>query len=260
MLCLAHVSAGYDGREVLHDLSFDVRGGENLCILGPNGCGKTTLLKAIAALIPSSGDIQIDGVSVKKMKRQEIASRIAVMSQMSTMTFPFSVEETVMLGRYQHMKRGLFSRPSRQDREAVTQCLEATGLTDLAQRPIDELSGGQLQRVFLARTLAQEPEIILLDEPTNHLDLKHQAELVDYLKAWSNEQNHCVIGVLHDINLALRLSNRLLFMKKGDIAGIGDAQELLSPVFLERLYGMDVVGYMLESLKKWEVFSHERAI
>ncbi len=260
MLHVSNLTAGYDGREVLHGLSFDVPAGENLCILGPNGCGKTTLLKAIAALIPSGGTLEMDGEDIRGMKRQAIASRIAVMSQMATMTFSFSVEETVMLGRYQHMKRGLFNRPSREDWTCVERCLAATGLSDLRARQIGELSGGQLQRVFLARTLAQEPRIILLDEPTNHLDLKHQAELVAYLKEWSREDGHSVIGVLHDINLALRLSDRFLFLKDGRVAGQGPARELLRSDFLRGVYDMDVVGYMLDTLKKWEEFAHEQAV
>lgn len=252
MLHLSNVSAGYGNEDVIHKISFDLPLGENLCILGPNGCGKSTLLKSIAMLLDSTGTIEIDGRSVRSMKRAEIASRIAVMSQMSSVYFSFTVYETVMMGRYQHMKRGLFLSPSRKDREAVERCLETTGLADLKDRQIAELSGGQLQRVFLARTLVQEPEIILLDEPTNHLDLKHQTELVTYLKKWSQEEKRTVIGVLHDINLSLMLTDHLMFMKDGKIQGIGQAQTLLSRDFLKQVYNMDVVQYMLDSLSKWE--------
>lgn len=257
MLHLSNVSAGYGNEDVIHEISFDLPLGENLCILGPNGCGKTTLLKSIAMLLDSTGTIEIDGRSVRSMKRAEIASRIAVMSQMSSVYFSFTVYETVMMGRYQHMKRGLFLSPSKKDRECVERCLETTGLADLKNRQISELSGGQLQRVFLARTLVQEPEIILLDEPTNHLDLKHQTELVSYLKKWSQEEKRTVIGVLHDINLSLMLTDRLMFMRDGHIMGIGEAQTLLSRDFLKQVYNMDVVQYMLNSLGKWEQYARE---
>ena len=186
------------------------------------------------------------------MKRRDIAARIAVMSQISGIYFSYSVWETVMLGRYQQMKRGLLTTPSAADKEYVEHCLEATGLIDLRNRQIDTLSGGQLQRVFLARTLAQQPQIILLDEPTNHLDLKHQVELIDYLRNWSSEDGHTVIGVLHDLNLALRLSNDLLFLRGGLVVGSGSAQEFLSAAFLEKVYDMDVAGFMKTSLQQWE--------
>ena len=157
-----------------------------------------------------------------------------------------------MMGRYQKLRRGLFASPSKEDKRYVEQYLQATGLESLRDRQISELSGGQLQRVFLARTLAQEPEIILLDEPTNHLDLKHQTELVAYLKNWSQEKGRTVIGVLHDINLSLMLSDQLLFLKNGSVAGMGSAHTVLTKAFLHEVYDMDVASYMLDSLKRWE--------
>ena len=252
MLEVTGLCAGYDGTDVLHDVSFSVPPGQNLCILGPNGCGKTTLLKAVAGLIPSRGEIRLDGQDLRRMKRRDIAAKIAVMSQTSGIYFSYTVRETVMLGRYQHMKRGLFTAATAADREVVDRCLTATGLADLQERLIDTLSGGQLQRVFLARTLAQQPQIILLDEPTNHLDLKHQVELIDYLKKWSQTAGHAVVGVLHDVNLALRLSEHLLFLRDGRTAGMGSAGELLSAGFLKDVYDMDVAGYMKTSLQQWE--------
>ena len=255
MLHVKDLCAGYGNGDVLHDITFDLPLGENLCILGPNGCGKTTLLKSIAGLLESRGELTLDGKPIRSMRRPEIASHIAVMSQISTVYFSFSVYETVMMGRYQKLRRGLFSAPSPEDRRCVEGYLEATGLTPLRERQISELSGGQLQRVFLARTLAQEPEIILLDEPTNHLDLKHQVELVTYLKNWSREKGRTVIGVLHDINLSLLLSDQLLFIKDGRIAGMGAAETTLHKGFLQQVYDMDVAEYMLGALKKWEQVS-----
>ena len=252
MLHIKDLCAGYGSGDVLHSVTFDLPLGENLCILGPNGCGKTTLLKSIAGLLESRGELTLDGRPIRSMRRPEIASHMAVMSQVSTIYFSFSVYETVMMGRYQKLRRGIFSTPSSADRRCVEKYLEATGLAELRERQISELSGGQLQRVFLARTLAQEPEIILLDEPTNHLDLKHQVELVTYLKEWSRENGRTVIGVLHDINLSLLLSDRLLFLKDGSVAGMGTAGETLHRDFLRGVYDMDVAEYMLEALKKWE--------
>ena len=252
MLHLNHICAGYGSGDVLHDIAFDLPLGQNLCILGPNGCGKSTLLRVIAGLLESRGELTLDGKPVAAMRRTEIASHIAMMSQISTVYFSFTAYETVMMGQYQKLRRGLFVSPSQEDKRCVEQYLHATGLDTMRDRQISELSGGQLQRVFLARTLAQEPEIILLDEPTNHLDLKHQTELVTYLKKWSEETGRTVIGVLHDINLSLLLSDQLLFLKNGAVAAMGSADAVLSREFLREIYDMDVVSYMLDSFTRWE--------
>lgn len=251
MLKLKDVRAGYNGREVLHGITFDFQSGQNYCILGPNGCGKTTLVRAIAALIPSTGEIELDGRSIRKMKRRDIAAKIAVMSQVTSVYFPFSVYDTVMLGRYQHMSGRMFGQPTREDREMVEQCLRTVRLDQLRDQRIDELSGGQRQRVFLAQALAQNPEIILLDEPTNHLDIRHQVELIDYLHRWSADGRHSVIGVLHDINLALRLTQNTVFMKDGNIVGSGVFDQVADAAFLRSVYEVDIADYMRDSFEKW---------
>lgn len=251
MLRLKDVRAGYNGSEVLHGVSIDFQSGRNYCILGPNGCGKTTLVRAMAGLIGSTGEIELDGRSIRKMKRREIASKIAVMSQVTNVYFPFTVYDTVMLGRYQHMSARVFGQPSKQDREMVEECLCSVRLDKLRDRRIDELSGGQRQRVFLAQALAQNPEIILLDEPTNHLDIRHQVELIDYLHRWSADGKHSVIGVLHDINLALRLTENAVFMKDGCVVGSGEFSSIGDARFLGDVYEVDIAEYMRTSFEKW---------
>lgn len=254
MITLKNVSAGYNKTDVIKNISLSVKDGENLCILGPNGCGKTTLIKAVAGLIESKGTIEIDGKSISCMNRAEIGKNIAVMNQISSVYFSYTIFDTVMLGRYLHIKDNIFKKPVKYDKDYVNECLKAVGLYELRNRQIDTLSGGQLQRVYLARALAQEPRIILLDEPTNHLDLKHQAELIDFLKGWSKENNHTVIGVLHDINLAMRLADSALVLQNGITKAYGRADEIISPELLNEVYEMDVVGYMIDSLKRWESF------
>jgi iron complex transport system ATP-binding protein len=252
MLTLNNVSAGYGSGDVVKGVSLDVKQGESLSIIGPNGCGKTTLMRAVAGLLPFTGDIIIDGRESRGMKRREIALKIAMLSQTSGIYFSYSVFDTVMMGRYLHKKDRLFGTPSEQDREYVLHCLKAVDLLAVRDKEITKLSGGQLQRVFLARTLAQQPEIILLDEPTNHLDLKYQIELIEYLKEWAAEGGRSVIGVLHDINLALRLSDNLMVMKGGELHAFGKSSEIITAELLENVYGIDVARYMQESLKRWE--------
>ncbi len=252
MIELKNIYAGYNEVDVIHDISLKIETGKNLCILGPNGCGKTTLLKAMAGIIPSKGEILIDGIDIKKMKRHEIARKIAVMTQISSVYFSYTVFETVLLGRYLYIKNSILKTPTQRDIQYTEECLEAVGLLELRDTQISTLSGGQLQRVFLARTLAQEPDIILLDEPTNHLDLKYQKELIDYLKKWSKETGNTIVGVFHDINLAMNLADDILVMENGKLAGYGESKSIVSGPLLNRVYQMDITKYMIDSLKQWE--------
>ena len=252
MLTLADVSAGYNGTDVIRNISFRVDTNENLSIIGPNGCGKTTLLRAIANILPFKGEIEIDGKPVQKMKHREVSRKIAMLSQISGIYFTYSVYDTVMMGRYLHIKDKILGLPSEEDKAAVMRCLEATDLISESDRSITTLSGGQLQRVFLARTLAQEPEIILLDEPTNHLDLKYQLELVEYLKKWTMDSRRTIIGVMHDINLAMKLSDNVMVMKDGGIMAMGKTGDVITDALLREVYEIDVAEYMRESLGRWK--------
>lgn len=251
MLKLEHLTCGYGGAPVVKDLSFEVPAGGRLCILGPNGCGKTTLLRALAGLLPHEGKVTAEGRDLAAMDRRQLARTVALLSQISSVYFSYTVYETVLMGRYAHQTGGAFSGPGPEDRAIALECMERTGVADLRDRQVTELSGGQLQRVFLARTFAQQPRIILLDEPTNHLDLKYQVELVQELKAWAAGEGRCVVGVLHDVNLALDLADLFLLMEEGRARYFGPAAEF-DPAALNRVYQMDVGGYMRRSLQRWE--------
>ena len=252
MLKLTNVSVSYGAGDVVKNVSFQVNPGETLAIIGPNGCGKTTLLKAMVNILPHRGTIALDGRPIRNMKHKEITRKIAMLSQITGVYFSYTVYDVVMMGRYLHIKDKLLGLPSARDKEYVMHCLEAVDLAHEKDREITKLSGGQLQRVFLARTLAQEPEIILLDEPTNHLDLKYQIELVEYLRAWAAEKNRAVVGVLHDINLALRLGGNVLVMKDGAVQAFCKAEEIVAGGLLEETYEIDVAGYMREALRVWD--------
>lgn len=251
ILSLQGVRAGYDGADVLHGVDLTVESGECVCVIGANGCGKTTLLRVIAGLLPARGSVLLGGKPVKGMKRREVAARVALLSQLTQVYFAYTVYDTVMLGRYLHLK-GAFRRPAPEDRDAVRRCLTTVGLWEMRDRRIDALSGGQLQRVFLARTLAQEPTLILLDEPTNHLDLKYQTELMEALRAWSREEQCAVVGVLHDLTLALSFGDRLLLLKDGEAVACGPPAQVLRPELLKDVFGLDVAAYMKRALARWE--------
>ena len=251
MLNVDKVSCGYDGTDVVFDVSLAVEAGQSLCLIGPNGCGKTTLLRTIAGLLDFSGDVTLDGRSIRHMKRKDIATKIAYMGQFSSIYFSYSVYDTVMMGRYSHMKSGAFAQPSDTDRQMVEDCLKKTGISDIAKRQIDTLSGGQLQRVFLAKTVAQDPDIILLDEPTNHLDLKHQIELVEYLRNWCLTEKRTVIGVMHDLNLAMRLSDHVALLSEGRLQRLGNWSDMLADDILSQVYETDIKGYMAQSYQNW---------
>ncbi len=250
MLQVEHLSCGYNGPPIVRDVSFQVKEGEKLCILGPNGCGKTTLLRALAGLLPSSGVIRLMGADLRTMPVRQRAQRLALMSQFSPATFDYTVYESVMLGRYAHQASGLLSGESAADRRAVEDSLRLTGTWELREQLVTRLSGGQLQRVFLARTFAQEPHAILLDEPTNHLDLRYQVELIESLKDWAAAGGRCVVGVLHDMNLALSFADTVLLLSNGQIQSCSGLEDFdLSE--LDRLYHMDVRGHMAASLSRW---------
>lgn len=252
MIQLTDVSAGYGEVEVLKHISFTIEDNQNLCIIGPNGCGKTTLLKTIAGLLHFTGEIKLNGQPIREWRQHEFSKRLAMMTQTPGIYFSYSVFDTVMMGRYAHREKGFFGSISRKDTEVVLACLRTVDLLELKEKEISELSGGQLQRVFLARTLAQEPEVILLDEPTNHLDIKYQVELVDYLKEWSKVGKRTVVGVFHDINLAMRLTENIMVMHKGQIAGSGKIGKEISLQLLERVYQLDIASYMKNAFAEWD--------
>ncbi|MDR0554623.1 MAG: ABC transporter ATP-binding protein [Treponema sp.] len=251
MITVSNLCAGYGGVDVIKNISFTVKRGEGLCILGPNGCGKSTLLKAIARIIAYRGIITLEGRNIAAVPRKELAKKIALLGQNMRIYFPYTVYETVALGRYAYSE-GFLKNLSPEDKAAIEDAIEKLDIEDIKDRMIDELSGGQLQRVFLAKTLAQNPDIILLDEPTNHLDLKNQVELLRYLTLWMRENNKTFIGVFHDLNLAHHLGNAALLMSNGEIAAMDTVDTVLNSDVLKSVYGIDVRAFMLESLGKWK--------
>ena len=250
MLKIRNLYCGYDGKDVIKDFNIDITRGQNVSIVGPNGCGKSTLLKAMVSLIDYKGNIFLDGKEVKSIKRKELAKKVALMSQNSQIYFPYTVYETVALGRYAHID-GVFARLSKRDEEIILNCLSNVGILDLKDKIINELSGGQLQRVYLARVFAQEPDVILLDEPTNHLDLKCQIEILEHINKWTKENQKTVIGVLHDLNLVQMFSDDVIMLSEGYIVSKGKTKDVLSEDKLKEVYGVDIKKFMINALEKW---------
>jgi len=256
MLEVKDLSAGYSGAnrecdDVIRNISFKAEKGESLCILGPNGSGKSTLLKSIARIIDYRGSVLINGEDIRVVSRKELAKKIALLSQNAQVFFPYTVYETVSLGRYAY-SQGFLKNLSTADRAVIEDILKKLDIWDSKDCMIDELSGGELQRVFLARTLAQSPDLILLDEPSNHLDLKHQIELLKFLKAWVKENDKTLISVFHDLNLARLFGDTAVVLNNGTLAASGKIEDVLKSGILSGVYGVDICGFMQESLEKWK--------
>lgn len=240
MLEASRVSGSYNGRTVVDHLSFSVKKGEIFGVLGPNGGGKTTLMKMLTRIHPlDRGKVMIDGKSLQVYGAKQLAKRIAVLPQFMEQYFTFTVQEVVSLGRYPYQK-GLFKQMTSGDEKAIHRAMKQTEVDSFADQSLHSLSGGEVQRVYLAQALAQEPQLLLLDEPTNHLDINHQKNLLDGLKKWVKEQQLTVVAIFHDLNLAGLYCDRLLLLDEGKTAALGTPGEVLTEDMIYHVYGTRV--------------------
>ncbi|MGM0125847.1 iron complex transport system ATP-binding protein [Enterococcus sp. AZ194] len=251
MIRLEKTSVTIQQNKILKNLSLQIETGAHVCILGPNGCGKTTLLKTIAGVLSYEGSVSIDGKEVARTKRKQLASKVAMMSQFTNVAFDYTVFEVVMMGCY-HQQKGLFPQNLAEEKKRVLDCLEQMDLLELKDRIVNRLSGGQQQRVFLARLFVQNPEIILLDEPNNHLDIRYQRELIQNLKEWGKQEGKTIIGVFHDIRLAITLSQKVIFVKDGEIVQQGDFLEIATRENLQEIFELDIVTYFQKQHEVWQ--------
>jgi len=230
------VSFNYNGIKALENVTFNVEAGEVVSIIGPNGAGKTTLLKCIAKLLkPKHGTILIDNRNLDLFKRVELAKLIGYVPQLEETRFPLTVFEWILLGRKPYM--GM--KPSKKDLAIVENVIEELKMKRLAFRKVNELSGGEWRKTIVARALAQEPKILLLDEPTNHLDLKHQVEVLKLIRESAIKKKLCVIIATHDVNLALRFSDKIIVLNEGKIVFCGNVK-LLKREVLEKAYDVKI--------------------
>ncbi|MDC6270347.1 adenosylcobinamide amidohydrolase [Lysinibacillus fusiformis] len=253
MIVVEHLSGGYEDVPIVKDISFTVGKGKILGILGPNGSGKSTLLKVMSGILPAvEGTISIDGKSILSYNARALAKKMAVLPQLHANAFSNSVREAISLGRYPH-QTGFFSSWSEQDEQAVQHAMLLTGIKRYEHTPMEFLSGGEQQRVFVAQALAQTAEILLLDEPTNHLDIAHQRQILDMVRKEAVECGLTVVMVLHDMNLASLYCDELLLMESGQMRAFGAPHEVLIASQIEEIYQARVATYAHPEIPKPQI-------
>jgi len=238
MLKIQNLSVSYGSRRVLHDVSFDVQSGEVLALIGPNGAGKSTLIRAVSGVIPYTGQIRTNGDDFAALSTLQRAKYIATVPQAVALPPAYTVWETVLFGRTPHL--GFLGQPSHNDEEIARQALSRVSALPFADRRVGELSGGEQQRILLARALCQSTPILLLDEPTAHLDLQYQVGLLELVHELAHRDHLAVLVALHDLNLAAHYADRIALMVGGEIKAMGKAKDVLQPDLIREAYCLPV--------------------
>ena len=240
LLTVDGIECRYGSVKVLEDVSLSVKGGDFVGILGPNGSGKTTLLKSISRILkPHKGTILLNKADIYSLKSIDVAKQLAVVPQDTSIGFNFAVLDIVLMGRNPHMKR--LQMESERDMAVARKVMNLTNIWHLAERPINELSGGEKQRVIIARALAQEPKILLLDEPLTHLDIVNQLEIMDLVKDLCIEEKLIILAVFHDFNLAARYCGSAIMLKKGKIFSVGNLADVLNSENIKSVFNVDAI-------------------
>ena len=246
-----HITVRYGEHTVVDDVSFTLQEGQWLMLVGPNGAGKSTLIETISQGVPYTGSIELGGQDIRWYKPAQLARKIGVLSQKNSVGYGYSVEEVVGLGRYAYTSSFLSNRDDG-GKDQVDRALELTGLTELRKSSVLTLSGGELQRTFLAQVFAQNPQILILDEPANHLDLVYQKHIFSLIAQWLKEPGRAVLSVVHDLSLARRYGTHAVLMNRGKCVTQGEINAVLTPENLRSVYDMDVYGWMHEMLEQWK--------
>lgn len=237
-LVVDHLTKEFGSRRVLENISFTLGGGEILAVVGPNGSGKSTLIKNIVLIQkPTAGSISLDGADVSTIDPVDLAMKIGYVPQHFIFTLYSTVFETVLLGRRRHIRWSV----SDEELTRVQQALDTLEMGDLAGKFMDQLSGGERQKVFIARALAQNPALFLFDEPTSALDIRYQIEVMETMREITREQGTSLIIALHDLNLAYHYADRILMLDNGLMAGYGKPADVLTPVAIREVYGISTI-------------------
>lgn len=232
------VEFGYASTPILQGVHLELAKSEVLSIVGPNGAGKSTLIRCINRILnPQKGRIVLDGSDITNLTRMELARQLGYIPQSDHQSFPATVFDVVLMGRRPHISW----RSCQNDKEKVLDVLEMLNIEHLAMRDINEISGGQQQKVLIARELAQEPDVLLLDEPTSNLDIRHQLEVMDVIRTLVTEKNISAIMAIHDLNLGSRYSDRMVMLNRGVIAAAGNPYSVLTQENIKQVYGVEAV-------------------
>ncbi len=254
MLSVRGLHVYYGQREVLRGIDLDVAPGEVVGLVGPNGGGKTTLLKAITRVVPSKGRVSVGGDDVTSLNARELARRVAVVPQDPTLPVGFTALEVVVMGRTPHL--GFLEQESAADRKKAEDALAMLGAQAMADRPVDELSGGERQNVVIARALVQEAPLLLLDEPTANLDIGHQTGIARLLRRLAAERGVGILAALHDLTLASLYCDRLVLIASGEVVAEGAPADVLTVENLRRAYGTEVMVLRPEGLRGPVIIPH----
>lgn len=235
MLKISNIYFGYDDEPVLKDLSFKIESKDFIGIIGPNGVGKSTLIKCLSGfLTQDKGSILLNGKPLQNYTKLGLARYVSLVAQQSYYEFDFKVRQIILMGRYPYLK--FWQSYTREDREKVTAILDELNITHIAERNLSELSGGEYQLVMIARALVQETDILLFDEPASHLDIHHQIRIFSILKKMNTQQNKTIIAVSHNINLAAEYCDKILVMKNGTNAYFNEVKKIMQPDKLSRVF------------------------
>ncbi|GGR21899.1 ABC transporter ATP-binding protein [Streptomyces netropsis] len=236
-LAAESVTLAYDRRVIAEDLSVAVPDNSFTVIVGPNACGKSTLLRALSRMLkPTAGSVLLDGSAIDSYPAKQVARTLGLLPQSSVAPDGITVGDLVARGRHPH--QGLLRQWSREDERIVVESMAATGVDALAERYVDELSGGQRQRVWIAMALAQQTPLLLLDEPTTYLDIQHQIEVLDLCAELHEEQGRTLVAVLHDLNHAARYATHLIAMRDGRVVAEGAPTDVVTAELVERVFGL----------------------